>query len=119
MVNREALHAAVKGRKESDMIERPNNSNMNNNINNNNEKNSEGEYCTVIESTRVQSLRYFGQFLVRQKKAKKSHRIAVNKKKKTSLLTTDSLLLYLYHSRNSKSNNLVTLFYFAMRPIHH
>ena len=55
MVNREALHAAVKGRKESDMIERPNNSNMNNNINNNNKRNSEGEYCTVIESTRVQS----------------------------------------------------------------
>ena len=70
MVNREALHAAVKGRKESDMIERPNNSNMNNNINNNNKRNSEGEYCTVIESTRVQSLRYFGQFLVRQKKSK-------------------------------------------------
>ena len=81
-------------------------------------KNSKWEYCTVIESMRVQLLRYFGQFLVWQKKQRSLTELLLTRKKNASLLIIDSLLST-HISRNSKSNNLVTLLYFAMRSIHH
>ena len=74
--NREALCCSQWGHKESAMTERLNNSNINNN-----KKNSKGEYCAVIESTRVQLLRYFGQFLVRQKKQRSLIELLLTRKK--------------------------------------
>ena len=113
--NSEALHAAVNGVTKN----QPWLSNWTTATSTTTTKNSKGEYCAVIESTRVQLLRYFGQFLVRQKKQRSLIELLLTRKKNASLLITDGLLLYSHHSRNSKSNNQVTLFYFAMRPIHH
>ena len=76
------------GRKESDMTERLNNTN----IKKTKQKNSKWEYCTIIQSMRVQLLRYFGQFLVRQKKQRSLIELLLTRKKKASLLIIDSLL---------------------------